>query len=83
MSFWVMAILVFIVDSAVSFAWAECIKAIGKRQAILSGIWAGVLTLCGAFTIINYTNNHWFLIPATAGAVLGTYLSVKFKKDDS
>ena len=81
MSFWLLAILIFFVDSVVSFAWAECIKSIGEKKVIASGLWAGVLTLCGAFTIINYTANNWFLIPAVAGAILGTCLSVKYKKN--
>ena len=83
MSTWLLGILIFFADLIVSFAWTECIKSIGERKALKSGLWAGFITLTGAFSIINYTSNNWFLFPAVSGAILGTYLSVKFKKDDN
>ena len=83
MSFWLLSILIFLADLIVSFAWTECIKAIGERKAIKSGLWAGFITLSGAFTIINYTSDNWLLIPAVIGGGIGTYLSVKFRKNDN
>jgi hypothetical protein len=34
--------------------------------------------LCGAFTAISYIENHWALIPATIGGMIGTYISAKY-----
>lgn len=81
MSVWILGVLVFLVDLVVAFAWTECIKSIGERKAFKSAIWAGFITLSGAFTIISYTSNNWLLIPAVLGGAIGTYLSVKYFKD--
>lgn len=83
MSVWMFAICVFMVDLVVAFAWAQCIKSIREERAIESSLWAGFITLCGAFSIISYTNNKWLLIPAVIGTILGTYLSVKYRKNDN
>ena len=73
-------IVVFIVDLVVSFAWAKSIKAIATDSPVKAALWAGIITLFGAFTIISYNINNWLLIPAVAGSSLGTYLSVKYRK---
>lgn len=80
MSIWILVISVFFVDLTVAFAWTECVKCVERRQAIQASLWAGFLTLLGGFTIINYTNNNWLLVPAVIGTILGTYLNLKYKK---
>lgn len=83
MNVWALGILIFIVDFVASFGWAEGINSIATKKPLKSGIWAGFLTLAGAFTLINYTSNNWFLIPGVSGSFLGAYLSVKFKKNEN
>lgn len=69
--------LIFVIDFVVSFAWANCVKAISNDKPSNAGLWSGFITLAGAITVIGYTQNHWLLIPAVLGSSLGTYLSVK------
>jgi hypothetical protein len=38
--------------------------------------------LCGAFTAISYIEDHWALIPATIGGMIGTYASAKYSNLD-
>lgn len=81
MIWWTLGI--FLLDLFVSFAWARCIKAVADNQSLMAGIWSGILSLAGAVTVISYTHNNWLLIPAVIGSAIGTYISVKFKKDDN
>jgi hypothetical protein len=32
--------------------------------------------------VINYTTNHWLMIPAMAGAFFGTFVGMKIKKNN-
>jgi uncharacterized membrane protein YfcA len=45
--------------------------------------WAIVVTILGAFVVINYTTNHMMLIPAALGAFCGTYVGMKLRKKES
>ena len=69
---------IFVAMIAVDFVWAHYTKAITDKRALKAGLNAiGILAL-GAFGIISYTTNHWLLIPACAGAFVGTYSAVRF-----
>jgi hypothetical protein len=34
----------------------------------------------GSIAVINYTTNHWLIVPAMAGAFCGTFVGMKIKK---
>jgi hypothetical protein len=36
------------------------------------------LICCGAFVTVAYVQDRWQLIPASVGAFVGTYLSVRY-----
>jgi len=39
-------------------------------------VWAVVVFLLACVAVINYTTNHWLLIPAALGAFCGTYVGM-------
>ena len=39
-----------------------------------------VVTLTASVAVINYTEDHWALIPALVGAFAGTWAGMKIKK---
>lgn len=77
-----MGILIFFLDMFVSYMWAKSVKAISQDKAVKAAISSVILSISGAISIIGYTTNKWLLIPAILGGGIGTYLAVKYKKDD-
>ena len=42
--------------------------------------WSVACCILGSVAVINYTTNHWLMIPACLGAFCGTYVGMKMKK---
>lgn len=75
-------ILVFFTMMLTDYFWGVYIKAMAKHQAIKASIFGAFIMLCGAFTAISYISDHWALIPATLGGMIGTYLSAKYSNTE-
>ena len=56
------------------------IKSIQDSKAIQAAFWSVIVTGTASITVISYTENHWALIPALAGAFFGTLLGMKLRK---
>jgi len=56
------------------------VKSIQEDQPISAGLWSMVVTLTASVAVINYTEDHWALIPALVGAFAGTWAGMKIKK---
>ena len=56
------------------------IKSIQDNNALQAAFWSVVVTGTASITVINYTENHWTLIPALAGAFFGTLVGMKVRK---
>lgn len=75
---------VFIATLLADVFWAKWTTAVARQDPFWAGIHAALIILAGGFTIVEYTNNHWLLIPAMLGAYCGTYFVVKNAQlDDS
>jgi hypothetical protein len=71
---------IFVLDFFIAYSWAACIHAIAERKALKAALFSSFLSLSGAISIISYTENKWFVIPAIAGGAAGIYFSTKYKK---
>lgn len=58
--------------------WAAYIASVKTNSAIAASWWAVALFLLGAVAVLGYTRDRWLLIPAAAGAFLGTWVGVAF-----
>ena len=58
--------------------WTKYIAAVSGHKALAAGLWATGTILLGAFGIVSYTADHFALIPAAAGAFVGTYFTVRW-----
>ena len=67
-------IVVFLLVVTTDFLWAVYIKALGNNNYLKAATFSGLIMCAGGFTAIEYINDHWLLIPAVAGAFVGTYL---------
>lgn len=56
------------------------LKAVHENKAVKAGIWAAVVWLIGSVAVIEYTANHWLLIPACIAAFCGTYVGIILRK---
>ncbi len=69
-------LIAFLAMFATDAAWSLYVAAVAAGAALAASGWAVALFLLGAVAIIGYTRDRWLLIPAAAGAFLGTYAGV-------
>ena len=72
----VTALCVFLAFFATDWLFTEytlCIVELRKFKAATIG---ALITLLGAFGVVSYVANLWYVVPMTIGGWLGTYLSV-------
>ena len=55
------------------------VKSIQNNHPWGAAWWSMVVTFTASVAVINYTTNHWALIPALLGAFFGTWLGMKIK----
>lgn len=73
-------ILTFFAIFFVDIFYTYYLKAINDNAALKASLWGVVVWLIGSLAVIEYTINHWLLIPACLGAFAGTYVGIKFRK---
>ena len=71
------ALAVFLAVAIGDICWAKYIAYAAHGHRLPAAAWSAALFLCGAFTVVEYTRNHWLLIPAALGAFAGTVVGVK------
>ena len=75
--------LVFMAVAFVDFLWGKYIIHVASGNASAAAIYGALTYLIGSLITLAYISDHRMIIPTTLGALVGTYLSVKFfnKKD--
>ena len=66
---------------ATDLIYVYFVKSIQQDQPLKAAWWAMVVTFTASVAIINYTTDHWALIPALLGAFIGTWVGMKIKKN--
>lgn len=69
---------VFVTDTI----YVNLVKSIQQDNPWRAAFWSVIVTLTASIAVINYTTDHYALIPALLGAFFGTYLGVKIRKKD-
>ena len=75
-----MYLYVFIVSYFVNIFYAVYIIELGNNKLLKAALFGELLVLAGAFNIINYTQNKWYLIPVVLGGFLGTISTKLWRK---
>ena len=52
-------------------------RAVTANKALSAATYSSGIILAGGITVISYTENHWMILPAAAGAFIGTFFAVK------
>jgi hypothetical protein len=72
-------IVTFLAVAAADVCWTKYMAAAGAGQRWLAGMWGAALYMIGAVAVVQYTTDHWLLIPAATGAFVGTAIGVNSK----
>ncbi len=78
---YIKSILVFFAVAIVDVFWTRYFQATAEKLPMQAGVYSSFIILFGAFTTASYIHNGILVIPATLGAFVGTYLTVKFHKE--
>lgn len=68
---------VFVAFTVMDMAYAAWAKQVAERRAVASGLYAMLIVLCSSYVTISYVKDPWFIVPAVAGAFVGTWLVVR------
>lgn len=73
------AVLVFVACAISDVLWAFYIKATAGHHTWLAACGSAAIVLVGCFSVVEYITNHVMIIPAAAGAFVGTATYLSFK----
>ena len=68
---------IFTVTAIVDAIWTMYNRAVTANKAFAAAAYSSGIVLAGGITVISYTENHWMILPAAAGAFVGTFFAVK------
>lgn len=75
---WYTAAIVFGVYVVFDILYALYVICVGKKQAVRASLISSALYSLGAYGVMTYLSNPWYLLPLAIGAFLGTYIAVKY-----
>ena len=73
-------IVTFIAVFATDLIYVYFVKSIQDNRSMMAAWWSMVVTFTASVAVINYTEDHWALIPALAGAYCGTLFGMWIKR---
>lgn len=74
------AAAVFVAIFVLDFVWARYTYAMTQERPWAAGFYGAAIFLLSGFSVVQYTTNHWLLIPAAIGGFAGTFAAVKWKR---
>lgn len=75
-------LVVLIAMTALDVVWAWYTLNVAKGRPLRAAVWAVVLYLLGAYVTLAYVEDHRTLVAACVGSFIGTYVGVRFKRDE-
>lgn len=69
-------IAVFAATAFYDVIWAKYILHVSGKSRGPATLYAAGIILVGGFSTIEFTTNHWMLVPAALGAAVGTWFTV-------
>lgn len=78
---WTTAVTVFVVYVFFDILYALYVLCVSRKQAVSASLISSVLYSLGAYGVMSYLHNPWYLIPLACGAFIGTYVAVRYMGD--
>jgi uncharacterized membrane protein YfcA len=75
--------ITFLAVFATDLIYIYFVKSIQNDSPWGAAWWSMVVTFTASVAVINYTTNHWLLIPALLGAYFGAYTGMRIKTSAS
>lgn len=72
--------MTFVAVFATDLIYVYFVKSIQDNRPLMAAWWSMVVTFTASVAVINYTEDHWALVPALAGAYCGTLFGMWIKK---
>jgi len=73
-------IITFFAIFCLDVVYTYYLKCVATNNVLGASFWSIACYLLGSLAVINYTSNHWLLIPAVFGAFCGTYIGMRIKR---
>lgn len=74
------ALFVFLNVGLADIIWALYIKAAANNHTWKAAVSSALIVAMGSFTVLEYTQNHWMVVPALLGAFVGTFVTIEYHK---
>ena len=78
---WLTAATVFVVYVVFDILYALYVLCVSRKQAFAASAISSVLYSLGAYGVMSYLHNPWYIVPLAFGAFLGTYIAVRYMGD--
>lgn len=75
---WLTALTVFGVYIVFDILYALYVIAVSRQQAVYASAISSALYSLGAYGVMTYLHNPWYVIPLACGAFIGTYVAVRY-----
>lgn len=75
---WSTAATIFVVYVIFDILYALYVLCVSRQQALTASGISAVLYSLGAYGVMNYLHNIWYLVPLACGAFVGTYVAVRY-----
>ena len=73
-------VVTFVAVFATDLIYVYFVRSIQDNRPLMAAWWSMTVTFTASIAVINYTENHWALIPALAGAYFGTLFGMWIKR---
>ena len=70
----------FLLVFATDILYTYYLRAVNEDRALVASLWSVACTFTASVAVINYTTDHWMLIPACLGAFCGTWVGIRLRK---
>ncbi len=74
------ALLVFLSTTFTEIIWVLYIRRTSSGKALAAALFSMTLVVVGAYVVISYIENNWYLVPAAVGSFIGTIAAVRYDK---
>ena len=73
-------VVTFFAVFATDLIYVYFVKSIQNNRPLTAAWWSMACTFTASVAVINYTEDHWALVPALAGAFFGTLYGMWIKQ---
>ena len=80
---WITAIAVFVAVAVLDAFWTKYFLATKNKLAVKAGNYSALIMAFSGLVTRAYNHDGWLLVPAVMGAFVGTYIAVKYHKDEN